>query len=340
MALNSITFDYNARSSVQNFGVKPCELNGVNSAQQTISGKQFFEYQAGLSGRTGKDIMNIFTGEMDDNSFGGMKFRTVQLSKPDTRSADRSFSIKTSFNLPAPLDVQFSTISLGWSKSVRLTTDTSSRDTTQTFPDLTIGARTGMLNKLPFVMTNFQSLQCNSNFNMNKKSQNTITSSQTNNMKSTAMNFSPLVGLDGTLKKWPVKVNYVHNLSVKTDENSGNQNVTSTLTNDDKVGAQYEIQKANFGKEDIKFLFWKIPVKGRIVTGLDVTRSSTDVKMGTSVDNLAQTSANSTLSISPNASYDFTDNITGATKYEYSQKKGDSQTLTSNIFSLSVEIRF
>jgi hypothetical protein len=71
---------------------------------------------------------------------------------------------------------------------------------------------------------------------------------------------------------------------------------------------------------------------------------SLDAEQGTSEQNIikssssAQQISSSHYSFTPSASYTFSDNITGKLSYSASQKKEESSTTTSNIFSLSVKV--
>jgi hypothetical protein len=333
IAFNSVKFDYSAKSSLRNDNYSPGLL-----ADHTIGRWDFVKYQLGLSGRNAWDVV---TGNMDDNAFGGMRFRkTAQnLEQYDMRSSSMNYSLSTSFNLPEPIDISFTDIRLGWSRDYTVRPDTSAHDMTFTFPDFSASARSGLLNKVPIIAQQVQGLQVSSSCSYQKKLHMSGTSSVMDHSTSEALKFSPVVGMDGTLKKWPVNANVSWNWGWKTDSSSSSKNYTETVDNSYKFGLKYEVSKSG-GISELKILLWTIPVKGRLVTGAEGEIGTSVTKTGTGGSEHVESARSSTMSLTPHASYDFTDNITGQVSYTGTQRKDLSQTTTSHIFSLSVEIRF
>jgi predicted porin len=156
---------------------------------------------------------------------------------------------------------------------------------------------------------------------------------------SEVIKFSPAVGLDGTLKQWPVNANVSWGWGWKTDSSSSSKNYTETVDNDFKLGVKYEISKSG-GVSELKIFMWTLPIKGRVVTGAEAEYGTSVTKTGTGGAEHTESANSTIMSLTPHASYDFTDNITGQFSYTGSKKKDLSQTTTSHIFSLSVEIRF
>jgi hypothetical protein len=114
-------------------------------------------------------------------------------------------------------------------------------------------------------------------------------------------------------------------------------NSSKTTSNGHTLGIKYEISKSS-GINHLKLFMWTIPVVGRLVTGLEGQyQTTTTESMASGVTN---NTVSTSMGLTPHASYDFTDNITGELKYGYTLKKDPNSTSTSNIFSLSVEIRF
>ena len=336
LAFNAITFDYSAKSSESNYNISPglLDSNGISRAK-------FLEYQLGLSGKTLRDLV---TANMNDNAFGGMRFRPgiSDINSQDQRSSDRTYSLSTGFNLPEPIDISFSSITYKWSNSYVVYADTTKIDSTKVLPDFAVTARTGLLNKISLVNKNLSTVNLNSGFNYVAKRHVSGTSTDLDDDRSTSFSLNPLVGVDGTLKKWPVNVTYSHTWTHKEETSTRSKNVIQTDDHDNKLGIRYEINKANTAKDQFKFLFWTIPIKGRIETGLEGDYA-TDVAKTKPTDGSTgfQTTSDAlSFSISPHASYDFTENITGELKYTGGEKKDLMQTVTSHIFSLSVMIRF
>jgi cell surface protein SprA len=334
IAFNSVKFDYSAKSSLRNDAYDTRLLSDHN-----IGKWDFVKYQLGLSGRNAWDVV---TGNMDDQAFGGMKFRRTaeNLEQYDTRSSTMNYSLSTSFNLPQPIDISFTDIRLGWSRDYTVRPDTSAKDTTFTFPDFSVTAKSGLLNKLPFVNQQVTGLQVSSSCNYQKKLH--VSSTASNLMDwtgSEVIKFSPAVGLDGTLKQWPVNANVSWGWGWKTDSSSSSKNYTETVDNDFKLGVKYEISKSG-GVSELKIFMWTLPIKGRVVTGAEAEYGTSVTKTGTGGAEHTESANSTIMSLTPHASYDFTDNITGQFSYTGSKKKDLSQTTTSHIFSLSVEIRF
>jgi hypothetical protein len=331
ISFNSLTFDYSAKASLVND-------NMSTNVMQNISREQFYLYQVGLSDRNAWDIV---TGNMSDKAFGGMKFRpdlAATLAQNDQRSSDMNLSLSTNFNIPQPIDITFSGISLKWSRNYVVRPDTTATDTTVTWPDFSESAKSGILNKLAFVPRYMQTVTLSQNFSYQQKVHSTATASAKDRSISTAYKLSPLVGFQGVLKKWPITLDYSYSYGWKSDSSSGSSSYSRTIDNSNKVAIKYEVSKSS-GVKELKLLMWKIPIVGRLVAGAEgeYTTSTTDSRSS----GVAPTTTNTSLvSVTPHASYDFTDNVTGEFKYTGSQNKTTQSTTTSNIFSLSVEIRF
>ncbi len=345
IALTSITFDYSAKASVANYYLDPATVEGTG-ADLGRSKWNFFLYQVGMSGRSGKNIWNIVTGDMDDYALGGMRFRgyNPNINGQDQRTSDKTYGITTNFALPEPIDLRITSIGLKWGNSYVITPDTTKIDRTTTFPDFSVQAQTGLLNKLQIVNRNANAVQVTSGFNYVRKQQerNTgTTPADLDIVTSKTYSMTPLFGVDGTLKQWPVNISYAHTWTIKTDSSSKTNSGTRTTDHDNKLNIRYEISKASTGKDEFKFLMWTIPVKGRVETGLEGDFATSKVESKTTDQSDYSTTADSwTLQISPHASYDFTENITGEVKYTGTRKKEIPQTTSSHIFSLSVTIRF
>lgn len=339
VAFNSVTLDYSGKASLRNDNMSTDLL-----AANDIRWQKFYGYQLGLSGV--RNAWDVVSGNMSDYAMGGMKFRqtAANLEQNDQRTSDMNLTGSTSFNLPDPIGIQFTGISLGWSRDYIVRPDTTAKDTTFTWPDFSESARSDALNKITFVKQYLQNVTLSNKYSYQKKVHNTLTSSSNTKTVSVNNSFSPLVGVDGTLKKWPVSFTYTWNYGTKIDSSlssgSGNAstlNTSKTTDNAHTIGIKYEISKSG-GVNSIKVLKWTLPIVGRLVTGAEGSydASTTESNSG----GVPSTTLSSSSSLTPHVSYDFTDNITGELKYSFTQKKSPQSTTTSNIFSLSVEIRF
>jgi hypothetical protein len=337
ISLNSFSFNYDASLSLINNNMDMDFLTGKN-----IDMTDLVRYQLGLTkGRKAKDI---FTGDMSDDIFGGMKYRNGDkspgtgqpLNNLDKRTTTRSFSINSGLNLPEPINISIGTLGLKWSQSFSAQPDPTTKDSSIIFPDFDIGGSTQILNKIKFVNQFLQSVSLTSTYNYQYKITKTYTPNSYDSIATTTYRFAPLVGLDGKLKKWPVNLTYSHtwNTSSETKLTAGK---TETIEHDNKLGATYELQKSA-NVSEFKLLFWNIPLKGTFSLGLDGEMGSTASNTQASKDADQQTVNTSSISFTPHTSYTFSDNITGEARYSYSEKKEKSQSTTSHIFALSVTV--
>jgi hypothetical protein len=337
IALNSFSFNYDASLSLMNNNMDVDFLN-----QKNIGMTDLVRYELGLTkGRKAKDI---FTGDMSDNIFGGMKYRNGDnspatgqpLNNLDKRTTTRSFSINSGLNLPEPINISIGTLGLKWSQSFSAQPDPTTKDSSIIFPDFDIGGSTQILNKIKFVNQYLQSVSLTSTYNYQYKITKTYTPNSYDSIATTTYRFAPLVGLDGKLKKWPVNLTYSHtwNNSSETKLTAGK---TETIEHDNKLGATYELQKSA-NVSEFKLLFWTIPLKGTFSLGVEGEMGSTASNTQASKDADEQTVNTSSLSFTPHTSYTFSDNITGEAKFSYSEKKEKSQSTTSYIFALSVTV--
>jgi hypothetical protein len=339
IALNSFSFNYDAALSLTNNNMDMGFLTGKN-----IDMTDMMRYQLGIT--KGRGAWDIFTGDMPDNIFGGMKYRngytSPGTSQPvdnlDKRTTTRSFSINTGLNLPEPINISIGTIGLKWSQSFSAQPDPAVKDSSIIFPEVDVNGSTQILNKIHLISRNAQAVALTSSFNYQHKLTKTFTSNSYDSISSHTMRFAPLVGLDGTLKKWPIHCTYQHtwNSSKESHLTAGN---TQTEEHDNKFGATYELQKSA-NVSEFKLLFWTIPLKGTFSLGLDAEQGTTTTT--TAASNTAgtgdQTVVTSSFSFGPHSTYTFSDNITGEAHINYSQKNDKSQNTTSFIFALSATV--
>ena len=295
---------------------------------------EFTAYQFGLD----RSLYDIITGNMNDTTdFGGMRYRSghqdsFDLYKDDSRRVNQSVQVSTALAFTKPFDLSLSSISLRWNKQYSVLPDSSKFDTTSTdlaHPEFGISAHSSVLEKLKIINKYFDGMGLSSTFSYKRSTTNNFSSAISH---STSYDYAPLVSLDGTLKKWPVKFNYQHTLSQKTDEAGGNSTVT--MRDADNVDMNYELPQTS-GLSTIKLFKWTIPVRGRTTMGMRLTRDYSTTSSGG-----ITTSDISNLSVGPHLAYVFTDNVTGTLEYTGSRSIQNGQTTTSNIVSLIAEIRF
>ncbi|HEX7511340.1 MAG TPA: hypothetical protein VF335_08575, partial [Chitinivibrionales bacterium] len=330
--LNAITFNYNAAMSlVNNYLDRPLlQSKGVTRGN-------FLFYQLGWNGRTLKDI---FTGNMKDDVFGGMHFRDnmQRNDRDDRRTSDRSYSASTSFSLPDPIGVSISNLGVRYSKSYTVQPDPAYRDTTITWPDLDVSATSQVLNKIKLVTDFIQNVTMTSSYKFLKKTETKLSPSSNDTITSMQNNFSPLIGLDGKLKKWPISLSYSYTLNTTSDASKlTGKSTSSDYTN--KLTLSYELQKSGDVSE-FRLLLWTIPLKGTFSVGLDGELGGGEKTQEGAAAGGAQptTQTTSHYSIGPHSTYSFSDNITGTLSLSTSHTKSESLTNTSYIFKLSVNI--
>ena len=338
ISLNSFTFSYNAAMTLTNNYVDEPYL-----VAHGIARSDFLLYQLGLKGRSAWDVV---TGNLRDDVFGGMRFRNGYQSSPalqtndkeDRRTSDRSYSGSTSFSLPDPIGVSISNLSVKYSKSYSIQPDTSYRDTTTTWPQIDVGATSQVLNKIKFVTSYLQNVSMSSNYTYQRKIQNSHKPGLNDTITGLQNRFSPLIGIDGKLKKWPISVNYSHTYNSTSDESKKTGKNTST-EHLNKMTLSYELQKTNEVSE-FKLLLWTVPLKGTFTAGVDFEQGTTE-NVQYAAGNLSApfaTQTSSHYSFGPHSTYSFSNNITGTLSFSTSQTKKESETQTSYIFKLSVNI--
>ena len=182
-------------------------------------------------------------------------------------------------------------------------------------------------------MTKFvQGANLTSGFSL-KKTDETSSSISGGSTETSIFDMSPLVGIDGTLKKWPVTFKYQHTLHREATATGANPQ--SVARDGDNLDMSYEIQKSSTGLASIKLFKWSIPVRGHASLGVTFSKDQSVTTIAGSV-----TSNVSNLSLIPHLSYIFTDNVTGTLQYNYARATQDGAITTTNTASLIAEIKF
>ncbi len=331
IGLRQITLSYRAESNLKNdyVGTSLLERQGISGV------KDFTLFQFGVKGRTPLDIL---TGDMDDERFLGMRSRRLydrsDFYRNDSRSIERSLRLSSGLSIKK-LDLSFNQISLGSTVNYTLYPDTSRSDTTLTFPDLSIGLSTQALNRIGLIKNNLQSVSLNSSFTWRRSDR--LTAQQIGgSSRSDKLDFMPLLSLSGSLKKWPVSFDYRHNYSreknttLSAERKSLDVNKNATL-HSDELTVNYQIEQ-NSRLSEIRLLMWTIPIKGRTTVGLKFNRNS---ERETESDR-----NDKNLSVVPNLSYIFTDNVTGRLDFTFRQQDRGGQKTTTTELMCTVKITF
>jgi len=289
----------------------------------------YFTYQLGLKGRNFRDVV---TGDMDDTKFGGMRSRNgidkKELYANDERSVDQGFTISSGFDLKVPFDISFNPISIRWAKKFSVDTNTAQFDTTIDFPDISIPARTPALMKLGFFKDYFKNFDLSSNFGYRKSTH--ISSSDPDT--TIRFDLNPLISANWTIKRWPIIMSYSHKYT--NEKNHQALSRDSTKTNGDELTLSYQIEKSGRLNE-IKILYWTIPIKGKTTIGVTASRESSEKKI---------TSGDSTVTskylLNPYLTYIFTDHVTGTLRWNATYDKKNTEIDKENEILIEIEIKF
>ncbi len=352
--LRSFNFNYNVSSTLKND-----YLDAQFVKAEAGDFKEFMLYQLGFLHRW-HDRGFLF-GDMDDqDDFGGMDFRKnfarqkeLKLYENDQRSVQSDISISTSMRLPHPIDLDFTTMSLGWRKSYTREPDTTQIDTTITWPEARLSAQWSILEKISFIKNLMRSISLSSGYT-HSRSRTVIGRNGKEVRIDTENRFDPLASIRGTLKKWPVNINYSYDQSfdssytdnsdkvdAKMDslagESSGD-NGKKTISSSHTFEINHSIRSSRLS--EIKVFRWTIPIKGELAMGMEAEHASTVERIGGD-----EQSKTSLYSITPHMAYDFTTNVRGTASYSgiWKKQKGaniDNEETDDHKFSLLVRITF
>jgi hypothetical protein len=334
-----VNFTYSSTAALTNNYLGTSYLSSDTMGKPYIGPGGYAAYQLGLN----RSLANIVYGDMDDrNDFGGMRYRwqypdRYDLYKDDSRAVNRSIQLSTSLGITKPIDLQLSSISLRWSRQYDAYPDTNKRNQTINFPELSLGGRSGVLEKVKFIAKYVQGMNLSSNFSFRQSRNASLSAGKT---RGRTIEFSPLLSFDGTVKKWPIRFNYQHTLSQDGKESQGTASgggkadATKTLRDGDNLEMSYELPQTS-GLSTIKLYKWNIPVKGKTSMGMRFSRDHSVTTVGSE-----KTADNSNLSATPHLSYIFTDNVTGTLEYTGSRVTQNGSVTTTNTMALIAEIRF
>ncbi|MBN1308459.1 MAG: hypothetical protein JXA18_11110, partial [Chitinispirillaceae bacterium] len=331
IGLRDVALSYSAGSTLRNDYVS----TGLLDREGIAGVKDLLLFQLGVKGRTPLDLLR---GEMDDDRFLGMRSRQSydrpDFYRNDSRIVNRSMRLSSGIALKA-LDLSFNNISLSRSAAFTIYPDSTRNDTTITFPDLSAGFSTQMLQRIGLIKTNLEGVSVNSSFTWRRSDR--LTAAQTGgSSRSDKYDLIPLVSLSGRIKRWPIRFDYRHNVSREINTvlsetgESADTNRNATM-HSNELTVNYEIERSSKLSE-IKLLMWTIPIKGRTTVGLKLSHShEREVEADRDDKNF---------SLVPNLSYIFTDNVTGRIDYTFRQEERGGQTTTTNQLLCVLRISF
>jgi hypothetical protein len=338
VGFSSVNFTYSNNANLNNNYFSGDYLSSRGNGQGPVSRGEFMAYQLGLQGR---NLHDLLLGDINDRSaLGGMQSRwgddKYDYFKDDNRSVNQSYQVSTNLSLTKPIDIRLSSISLRWNRSFNVRPDTLYYDTTRSFPEISFATQSGILDKIKIINRYVQGANLLSNFSIKRGIKNS--SAQQGKEYNRSFEFSPLVQVDGTVKKWPITFNYQHTMGqenrniVKNDKPEGE--IMLTQRDGDNLSMNYDIPQSS-GASTVKILKWTVPIKGRTSTGISVVRDHTVTSTAGE-----KSADNSSLSFNPHLSYVVTNNVTGTLEYKFSRTTDKGAITTSNSLALITEIRF
>jgi hypothetical protein len=340
--MRSINFEYDVATDLKNNFLSSAFL----AETAGMSGYDFFQYQLGL--RRGRPSDYLF-GSLGERELGWMQYRpqnndNIDLYRNDQSKGSWAARFSTAFSIPDPFKVDFTGVSLGWGREFYGQPDTTYIDTVAVMPEARVGANTKALTKFPLVKKYFNDLGASSSFSLKKSRKETKERTDT----TTAIEFQPLISLDGKLIRWP---------SLTSNYRFGASNTKVVAGGKDSTGSAQWISTENTARyshtltlayaftgagkiKELRLRKWAIPVQGKMTMGLGVNWESSEIrttKIGNGDDVVTK---ESNFNYSPYLDYIFTANIRGQARYLGSHKNQDGKRTLNQRFELTAEVTF
>jgi hypothetical protein len=156
-----------------------------------------------------------------------------------------------------------------------------------------------------------------------------------------------MIGLDGTLRKWPVNFDARHGQSKEVngsyDENGSLISQTTYKRYGQDINFSYSLEN-NSRLAELRLFSWVIPVRGRTTIGARFTNEKSKETVEKKNDQGEMTEeepvTESTIHFSPHIEYVFTDNVKGRAEYTIGKVKRHEEVNKTNRFALIAEIFF
>jgi hypothetical protein len=342
IAMRSINFEYDAATDLKNGFLSSTYLADTAG----MSGYEFFQYQLGLRRSRASDYL---FGSLGERELGWMQYRAadpnlLDLYRNDQSKGSWAARFTTAFSIPEPFKVDFTGASFGWGREFYGQPDSTYIDTVIVLPEARLGANTKALLKFPLIKKYFADLGASSAFSLKKSRKEAKDRTDT----TLAIEFQPLLSLDGKLIKWPsLTANYRFGTS-NTNIVSGGKDSTGTAKwlsaeNTNRYSHTLTLAYAFTGAGKLKELRlrkWVIPVQGKMTVGLGVNWENSEMrnnKLGNEEDVVTR---ESNFNYSPYLDYIFTENIRGQARYLGSHKNQDGKRTLNQRFELTGEVVF
>ncbi len=338
VSMRSVGFDYDVTTDLSNNYLSSSYLVDTMGMGQY----EFLKYQLGM----GRSLDDYLVGRIDPHGFGGMQIRRdknvfYELYQNDQATGSWNARFSTNFSIPYPLKIDITSVSVGWGREFRGQPDSTYIDTTVVFPDIRVSANSSAFDKLPFIKKNTSRFNVTSSMNFKEGRKEFKDRSES----SWTLDFAPLIGIEGTVKKWPITFSYRHNnskainVSNSKGENSGLISTDTTVRTTNSFTLGYEIP-ANSRFREIKLFNWVIPVQGKTRMGLNINSDNTKRISQLGENDPAEDPPNSSLTYSPFVTYKFTDNVDSEFKYTGSHTSNNGKEDKEQNFSIIITVVF
>jgi len=348
LGMRSVNVEYDVNTALKNNYLSSTFL--IDTAG--MSSYEYFKYQLGLR-RDG--LSDYFWGRLGHDGLGYMLYRRniygevgdgYEFYRYDQSMGSWNTRLSTSFTIPAPIKIVFSTVSVGWGKEFYSQPDSTYIDTTVVLPDIRTSASTDALEKLPLMKKHMTKLGLTSSFSFKRSRKETLDRTDT----TTTIEFQPLVGLEGKFKNWPTLTanyrfgtsnTYIVNGEKVDGESAGPLSTEENQRNSHTFTMAYEFSGAGKLKQ-IKFRKWVIPVSGKTKVGLAVNWETTarTYTILSEDDPVVTETEESDFNYSPFIEYKFTENISGQARYLGSHKNSSGARTMQQRFALTAEVVF
>jgi len=339
--MRSINFEYDVATDLKNGFLSSTYLADTAG----MSNYEFIRYQMGLR----RGLHDYLFGTLGEEALGRMNYRLMtgvenDLYRNDQSKGSWAARFSTAFSIPDPFKVDFTGVSFGWGREFYGQPDSTYIDTVVVLPEVRAGANTKALLKFSLIKKYFSDLGASSSFSY--KDSRKESKDRTDTTK--AIDFQPLISLEGKLIKWPsLTANYRFG-TTNTKVNAGGKDSTgfaewisseNTTRNSHTLTLAYAFTGAGSLKE-LRIRKWTIPVQGKTTVGLGVNWETSEIrtnKIGSENDVVTK---ESNFNYSPYIDYVFTKNIKGQARYLGSHKNQDGKRTLNQRFELTAEVTF
>jgi len=341
--MRTINFEYDVNTILKNDFLS----SGYLYDTLGMSHYDFFKYQLGMR-RSAHDYL---FGSLGQDGLGWMQYRmnggvAHDLYRNDQSSGNWSARLSTSFVIPEPIRINFTSVSFGWGREFASQPDTAFIDTTVVLPEARASASTEVLGNIGIVKKYLSKLSATSSAGYKRSRKETRERTDT----TTAFDFQPLASFDARFHRWPaLTASYRYAITstrVSTggkavDENTEIGFISAERTNrhSHTLTAAYDFSGLG-SLTEIRIRKWVIPVQGKATVGLGVNWENQIKRTNKIGDEEDEIKRESDFNYSPFITYRFTENIRGEARFLGSYKNQDGREINQHRFQLLAEVVF